>query len=160
MQVILYKNSAPPNKVNKSANLSGSKDYHNCIFTQKNALDILHPSVLLDMNIDIGDVRKYNYMYIPKFSRYYFIDSISAEGGLIRIDGRCDVLMSHKTDILKSKQYILRQEKNNNSPYLDDNMLPISSKHNYKGDVFGRKVADVTCGRVILATTGNGGTII
>ena len=131
-----------------------------CIFTQKNALDILHPSVLLDMNIDIGDVRKYNYMYIPKFSRYYFIDSISAEGGLIRIDGRCDVLNSHKKDILASKQYILRQEKNNNSPYLDDNMLPISSKHNYKGDVFGRKVADVTCGRVILATTGNGGTVI
>lgn len=166
MQVILYKNSAPPNKVNKSANLSGSTDYHNCIFTQKNALDILHPSVLLDMNIDIGDVRKYNYMYIPKFSRYYFIDSISAEGGLIRIDGRCDVLMSHKTDILKSKQYILRQEKNNNSPYLDDNMLPISSKHNYKGEILKdsngneRKVADVTCGRVILATTGNGGTVI
>ena len=160
MQVILYKNSAPPNKVNKSNNLSNNTDFHNCIFTQKNALDILHPSILLDMNIDIGDVRKYNYMYIPKFSRYYFIDSISAEGGLIRIDGRCDVLMSHKTDILKSKQYILRQEKNNNSPYLDDNMLPISSKHNYKGDVFGRKVADVTCGRVILATTGNGGTII
>jgi hypothetical protein len=99
-------------------------------------------------------------MYIPKFSRYYFIDSISGEGSMIRIDGRCDVLNSHKKDILASKQYILRQENKNNSPYLDDNMLPISSKHNYKGDVFGRKIADVTCGRVILATTGNGGTII
>ena len=160
MQVILYKNSAPPNKVNKSANLSNSKDFHNCIFTQKNALDILHPSVLLDMNIDIGDVRKYNYMYIPKFSRYYFIDSISAEGGLIRIDGRCDVLMSHKTDILKSKQYILRQEKKNNSPYLDYNMLPIRSDHNYIAKPFGHYVDDRTCGRVILATTGKGGTIV
>lgn len=166
MQVILYKNSAPPNKVNKSANLSNSEDFHNCIFTQKNALDILHPSVLLDMNIDIGDVRKYNYMYIPKFSRYYFIDSVSTEGGLIRIDGRCDVLMSHKKDILASKQYILRQEKKNNSPYLDDNMLPISSQHNYKGEILKdsngneRKVADITCGRVILATTGNGGTVV
>lgn len=169
MQVILYKNSAPPNKVSKTkegGQLTNEKDFHNCIFTQKNALDILHPSVLLDMNIDIGDVRKYNYMYIPKFSRYYFIDSISGEGSMIRIDGRCDVLNSHKKDILASKQYILRQEQKNNSPYLDDNMLPISSKHNYKGEILKdsngneRKVADVTCGRVILATTGNGGTII
>ena len=71
MQVILYKNSAPPNKVSKTTEggqLTHTTDFHNCIFTQKNALDILHPSVLLDMNTDIGDVRKFNYMYIPKFS--------------------------------------------------------------------------------------------
>ena len=158
MQVILYKNSAPPNKVNKSANLSNTTDYHNCIFTQKNALDILHPSVLLDMNIDIGDVRKYNYMYIPKFSRYYFIDSISAEGGFIRIDGRCDVLMSHRADILASKQYVIRSQTKNPSPYLEDNMLPIKSTHSYISKTFGIDVDNIENGRVILATAGNGGT--
>lgn len=160
MNIELYKNSAPPNKVNKSSNLSNKTVIEAVRFIEKNSLDILKPSVLIQLTDEVRDASKYNYLYIPKFSRYYFIDSISTEGGLIRIDGRCDVLMSHKSDILKSKQYILRQEKNNNSPYLDDNMLPISSKHNYKGEVFGRKVADVTCGRVILATTGNGGTII
>jgi hypothetical protein len=160
MNIELYKNSAPPNKVNKSSNLSNKREIEAVRFIEKNSLDILNPSVLIQLTDEVRDASKYNYLYIPKFSRYYFIDSISTEGGLIRIDGRCDVLMSHKSDILKSKQYILRQEKNNNSPYLDDNMLPISSKHNYKGDVFGRKVADVTCGRVILATTGNGGTVI
>jgi hypothetical protein len=160
MNIELYKNSAPPNKVNKSSNLSNKTVIEAVRFIEKNSLDILNPSVLIQLTDEVRDASKYNYLYIPKFSRYYFIDSISTEGGLIRIDGRCDVLMSHKSDILKSKQYILRQEKNNNSPYLDDNMLPISSKHNYKGEVFGRKVADVTCGRVILATTGNGGTII
>lgn len=160
MNIELYKNSAPPNKVNKSSNLSNKTVIDAVRFIEKNSLDILNPSVLIQLTDDVRDASKYNYLYIPKFSRYYFIDSISTEGGLIRIDGRCDVLMSHKSDILKSRQYILRQEKNNNSPYLDDNMLPISSKHNYKGEVFGRKVADVTCGRVILATTGNGGTVI
>lgn len=160
MNIELYKNSAPPNKVNKSGNLSNKRVIEAVRFIEKNSLDILNPSVLIQLTDDVRDASKYNYLYIPKFSRYYFIDSISTEGGLIRIDGRCDVLMSHKKDILRSKQYILRQEKNNNSPYLDDNMLPISSKHNYKGEVFGRKVADVTCGRVILATTGNGGTVI
>lgn len=160
MNIELYKNSAPPNKVNKSGNLSNKTVIEAVRFIEKNSLDILNPSVLIQLTDEVRDASKYNYLYIPKFSRYYFIDSISTEGGLIRIDGRCDVLMSHKSDILKSKQYILRQEKNNNSPYLDDNMLPISSKHNYKGEVFGRKVADVTCGRVILATTGDGGTVI
>jgi hypothetical protein len=158
MQVILYKNSAPPNKVNKSANLSNTTDFHNCIFTQKNALDILHPSVLLDMTNDIGDVRKYNYMYIPKFSRYYFIDSISTEGGMIRIDGRCDVLMSHRADILASKQYVIRSQTKNPSPYLEDNMLPIKSTHSYTSKTFGIDVDNIENGRIILATTGNGGT--
>ena len=160
MQVHLFKNSAPPNKVDKSLNLSKKEVFENVRFIEKNALDILNPSVLLQFVSDISDIKVYNYMYIPKFSRYYFIDSISTEGGLIRIDGRCDVLMTHKKDILASKQYILRQENKNNSPYLEDGLLPISSQHNYKGVVFGRKVADVTCGRVILATTGNGGTLI
>lgn len=158
MNITLYKNSSPPNKVSKS--LSNANEIEAVRFLEKGALDILNPTVLIQLTDDIKDIAKYNYMYIPKFSRYYYIDDINTEGGLIRIVGRCDVLMSHKKDILKSKQYVLRQEKNNNSPYLDDNMLPISSKHNYKGDVFGRKVADVTCGRVILATTGNGGTVI
>lgn len=158
MNVILYKNSSPPNKVDKT--LSKKNEIEGVRFIEKGTLDILHPSILLQLTNDIKDVSVYNYLYIPKFSRYYFIDSISTEGGLIRIDGRVDPLMSHKKDILASTQYILRQETKNNSPYLDDNMLPISSKHNYKGVVFGRKVADVSCGRIILATTGKGGTPI
>lgn len=160
MYVNLYKNSAPPNKVDKSGNLTGKKEFTDIRFIEKGAFDILNPSVLIKNTNDIEDIKKYNYMEIPRLNRFYFIDTITTEGGLIRVNGRCDVLMSHKKDILASKQYVLRQEKNNNSPYLEDNMLPISSKHNYKGDVFGRKVADITCGRVILATTGNGGTII
>jgi hypothetical protein len=166
MHVHLFKNSAPPNKVNKSGNLSKKVVFEGMNFTEKGALDILNPTILIrygdsDNDIrDIEDIAVFNYMYIPKFNRYYYIDSISTEGALIRISGRCDVLHSHKKDILNSTQYVLRQETYNNSPYLDDNMLPISSKHNYVGKAFGRKVADVTCGRVILATTGNGGTIV
>lgn len=158
MNITLYKNQSPPNKVSKS--LTNSNEIEAVRFIEKGSLDILNPSVLIQLTDDVKDASKYNYMYIPKFSRYYYIDDVSTEGGLIRINGRVDVLMSHKKDILASKQYILRQEKNNNSPYLEDGMLPISSKHNYKGITFGRKVADVTCGRVILATAGDGGTVI
>lgn len=162
MNIILYKNSAPPNKVNKKGSLDKKtmRTIEDVRFIEKGALDILHPSVLVKLFTDIDDIRSYNYMKIGQFSRYYFIDSISTEGGLIRIDGRCDVLYSHMNDILNSTQYVLRQQHNNTSPYLEDNMLPISSKHWYKVDNFGRKVSDVTCGRVILATSGNGGTPI
>jgi len=166
MHIKLYKNSAPPNKVDKTSNLSNNSGNIIVRFTRPDSFDILNPTVLISLSDvsgfenSLSDIKKYNYMYVSEVARYYFIDTITTENGLVKITGRCDVLMSHKKDILASKQYILRQEKNNNSPYLDDNMLPISSKHNYKGEVFGRKVADVTCGRVILATTGNGGTII
>lgn len=160
MHVKLYKNTAPPNKVDKSSNLSNTKEVEGVRFIEKNTLSILNPSVLLDIANDAEDIAKYNYMSIPKFNRYYFIDSMSAEGGLIRIDGRCDVLMSHKDDIYASKQYIMRQETYNNSPYLDDNMLPIRSDHAYVAKPFGSNVDDRSCGRVIMATTGKGGTVI
>lgn len=158
MNVKLYRNQSPPNKVKKK--LLNEKEIDGVVFKDKDSLDILNPAVLLKMTSKAKDIAKYNYMKIEDFNRYYYIDSVSAEGGLWKIVGRVDVLMSHKKDILASKQYIIRQEKNNNSPYLDDNMLPISSQHNYIGKKFGRKVADVTCGRVILATTGKGGTPI
>jgi hypothetical protein len=166
MHINLYKNSAPPNKVDKTSNLSNDSGNINVRFTRPDSFDILNPTVIISLSDvsgfdnSLSDIKKYNYMYVSEVSRYYFIDSISTENGLVKITGRCDVLMSHKKDIYASKQYILRQESKNNSPYLDDNMLPISSKHNYKGDVFGDYVSDVTCGRVILATTGKGGTPI
>lgn len=158
MNVYLFKNQSPPNQVDKA--LTSKKEIENVRFIEKDTLDILNPTVLIKISDEVSDIAKYNYMSIPKFNRYYYIDSVSAEGGLWRINGRVDVLMSHKKDILASKQYIIRQQSKNNSPYLDDNMMPISSQHNYVGKEFGRNVADITCGRIILATTGKGGTPI
>lgn len=160
MNIILYKNSASDNKVDKSNNLSKELVIENVRFLDSGDLSVLTPSVLLNISSEISDIMIYNYMKIPKLNRFYFIDKISTSGGLIRIDGRCDVLYSHKDDILASKQYIIRQENKNNSPYLDDNMLPIRSDHNYIAKPFGDDVDDRTCGRIILATTGKGGTVI
>jgi hypothetical protein len=160
MNVIFYRNTAPPNKVNKTNNLYDDLTVENVRFKENGALDVLNPTIILGTITDIGDIVKYNYVKIPKLDRYYFISKISTEGGLIRIDCKCDVLFSHKKDILSSKQYILRQETKNNSPYLVDDMLPIRSDHYYLCKPFGRDVDDRTCGRIILATTGKGGTPI
>ena len=167
MDIILYKNISPPNQVKKKnkngdviTDATQGTIVSNVRFIENGALDILNPILLLNLTTDIEDITNYNYVKIPKFDRFYYIDRISTEGGLIRFECRVDVLMSHKTDILKSKQYIMRQQNKNNSPYLDDNLLPIRSDHTYYAKPFGGNVADTTCGRIILATTGKGGTVI
>lgn len=157
MDVILYSNSAPNNKLDKTSNLSNPYTLEDVKFIERGALDILNPSVLARISTDIGDMIHYNYMYIPKLKRYYYINKISAENGLVRFDGKVDVLMSHKKSINKSKQYILRQQEQYVNPYLQDNLLPIRSDHNYIMKPFGEDVFNKSCGRLLLATTGTGG---
>ena len=167
MDVILYKNISPPNTVNKKnqnnkfiQNESQGNKIENVRFFENGALDILNPTLLINFSTEVSDIVQYNYVKIPKFDRYYYIDKISTEGGLFRIECKVDVLMSHKADILASEQYVTRQQNKNNSPYLMDDLLPIRSDHNYFAKPFGRNVDDRTCGRIILATTGKGGTIV
>lgn len=160
MNIILYKNTAPPNVVNKFSKLKNAREVEAVRFLEKGSLDILNPSILLNLGSEVSDAGTFNYCYIPKFKRYYFVIGVSTEGGLIRIDCKVDVLYSHMKDILNSNQYIIRQETKNNSPYLEDNMLPIRSDHGYVMKPFGNYVDDRTCGRIIMATTGKGGTVI
>lgn len=167
MDIILYRNVSPPNTVRKKNNngkfISTAEQGHlveNVRFVEHGALDILNPELLLQLSDDVEYIASYNYVKIPKFDRFYYIDDISTEGGLFRIKCRVDVLMSHKSDILASKQYIIRQQNRNNSPYLEDNILPIRSDHAYYCKPFGADVDDRTCGRVILSTTGKGGTVV
>jgi len=154
MNVQFFKTSSPPNKISK--NLTHKVEITDVRFIENGSLDILNPSILINYSADIGDISVFNYLRIPKFNRYYFIESISTEGGLIRIDARCDVLMSHKTDILNSTQYILRSE-TLRSPYLVDNEIPIRSDKKLHQVVFGNNVDDKQCPYIILETTGKGG---
>lgn len=159
MDIILYKNTAPPNKINKKSNLKNKLDVESVRFLEKGALDILRPTVLCNLGDEISEVAKYNYLYIPKFNRYYFITDIKAEGGLIRIEGECDVLFSHMKDIMNSTQYIIRNE-HLRSPYLVDAEIPIRSDKKYFQTVFGNNVDVKSCPYVILETTGKGGRIV
>ena len=167
MDIILYTNVSPPNTVNKK-NKNGQKIndknqgtlVENVRFIEDGSLDMLNPSLLLQLTNDIEYVVKYNYVKIPKYDRFYYIDKVSTEGGLIRLDCRVDVLMSHKKDILRSSQYVLRQEKKYHNGYMYDNLLPITSKHNYLFKNFGVDVDNRNNDCVILATTGKGGRVI
>lgn len=69
----------------------------------KDATDIMNPTLVLKSQ----DVFNYNYAYLPKFGRYYFVKSISVKPNhiyTVMLD--IDVLESWKEDILKSKGMI------------------------------------------------------
>lgn len=158
MNVTLGRITDPPNKISKEM-LKSPKHTYSATFFRGECLDVRNPIIQIKVS-DFTSVVKYNYCHIEDLKRYYYIDDISAENGIVIIKCRVDVLNSFKTDILKSTQYVMRQENKNASPYLQDSMLPIRSDHNYIFEPFGSNVDDRTCGRMILATAGKGGTVI
>lgn len=156
MQVHFYNISSPPNKVNKGVDGSGGYAISDVRFTEKGALDLRNTEILVNMFDDIAQYHKYNYFYIPKNQRFYFVTGIYAEGSLVRITGVSDPLTSFSADILKSSQYVARSESNINGMIVD-NLLPIHSDHLFEIEPFGDPVYDETCGYCILETAGKGG---
>lgn len=163
MNVKFYHTSSPTNKVVKQLSADTAESvYTEVRFTEDETMSILHPVIVLNGISNIQDITKYNYFYIPKFTRYYYISDIKTRGSLVYVSGDCDVLMSWRDDIKASNQYISRQENApelyNLSKYYVDNMLPISSKKVYAVEPFGSAVDDRQCYHVILETVGKGGT--
>lgn len=75
----------------------------------KEPSSIYNPSITIKMNSDIL-TENYNYVQIPRFNRFYFIEDIVINDTFMIMSLRCDVLESFKTDILESTQIIDRQE--------------------------------------------------
>ena len=58
----------------------------------------------------------FNYIYIPSLNKYYFLQNIvHVNAKIIRMQLHCDVLMTHKADILAS--YGLLTQGGNINPY-------------------------------------------
>ena len=115
MNITLYKNSSPINKVSKS--LGNEKNLGNsCILIDDTS--IIEPTIMIGGFKKIDDFADYNYCYIPQFKRYFFINDITAcKNGYVKMLLKCDVLMSFKSDILNSTQLVTRQ-KNQGKMYL------------------------------------------
>ena len=113
-EIILYTNSAEPERVNKTAYLSNPISF---IGTLREGTNLLQPSFLINM----AGVPSSNYAYIAEFSRYYYITDIVAEStNLWRFNMSCDVLMSFKEQIWANSGIVGRQELIYN-PELKDN---------------------------------------
>lgn len=87
----------------------------------KEASSIYSPSITIKNNIDIL-TKNYNYVQIPKFNRFYFIDNIIIDDVYSTVSLSCDVLESFKEDILNSTQIIGRQENAFNLDLVDNEL--------------------------------------
>lgn len=111
MKIIFYNTNSPNNKIQKELKDSLEKDVK-----LKMEGSILTPVLTIKSETFFN----YNYCYIEKFKRCYFINDIEIYPNKIYIlHLEVDVLMSFKNDILKSQCFISQQLKIN--PFYDDN---------------------------------------
>lgn len=113
MIIELYKNNSLKNEVNK-------------ILTNKLELsgNLINDCDLVDVDINVGlntNIMYLNYVYIPAFERYYFIEDIVVNNKMMNLKLHCDVLMSYRADILTSKGVVTRSK--NGDSYIPDNMI-------------------------------------
>lgn len=100
----LYKNSAEPNRVDKTADLSTVGTISGVL---RQECSLVNPEII----IQYDKPPDFNYCYIANFGRYYYVENIvSMRQNLWRVRLRCDVLMTYKTQILNLNARIARQQ--------------------------------------------------
>lgn len=140
-QIALYQTTSSNMRIDKSC--KHLHTYSN--ITMKEGTSITNPVITLcasDQNVCIA-----NYAYIPKFHRYYYIEDVVNIGGhrfdetnqidlyLWEIHLRCDVLMSHKSDIIDQTAIFKRSQKGYNL-YLNDDRIQIDNRPHIYTRVF------------------------
>lgn len=92
MEIILYNNKSPKNKIGKT--LTNPNTITGSLRGETSISNI-------QMLLNIVDLNPYNYMYISDFGKYYFITNIiSVRTGLWLVTTSIDVLESYKSEIL------------------------------------------------------------
>lgn len=128
MNIKLLSYSGKRNKINKNGNF-----YNEWVMSGniKKDTSFLHPVIEIEKATPPMQ-NAYNYMYIPQFKRYYFInDIIVKENGLWEIHADVDVLFSNYKDIYESKAILKKsQEISNANLYINDGSFVMDS-HKY-----------------------------
>ena len=145
MNIKIYHNYSANNKLNKTITLLIEKNVK-----LKNETNIIRPTIILT-----GDIsNNMNYVYIPKFNRYYYIvDKKSINNEMYEIFLEVDVLMSFKEIILNLHCIIDKQQDLSNiNKYYNDGSFIVSSKEFIKTINFPNGFNDN--GEFILITAG------
>lgn len=115
MKIILCNIPANPRKLDKRADFETAAHTElNCEIHQN--CSVQSPVFLLPPDYATG----YNYAYVQKWNRYYFISKGSIfNGKQAHVPGVCDVLTSFADEIKTLSAFVTRTENNKNS-YLPD----------------------------------------
>lgn len=115
-------NSSPVEKIGK--NVSFDLEFVECVL--KDLTSILRPTIRV--RTDNDNIMRCNYMHVPFFGRYYFIDDItSVKNGLWDISAHIDVLETYKDAILNNSVILEGTEKTQVNKYLQDQNVFITN---------------------------------
>ena len=136
-----YNTNDSTNTINKTLNFISDIDVK-----FKEEVNIYSPSIMLKYD----DLIDFNYMYIDKFKRYYFIEDVEVfPNKIYNISLKCDVLMSFKDDILNSYGNITSQ-----TNYNDYYNFNYSSEVRKETNIYNSNVVLEDVKSTILCTIG------
>lgn len=124
MSIFLYQNKSPENQVNKT--LTNALELKG---TLRENCNIINP--ILTIQNDDMSILNYNYVYIPLFKRYYYINNMSTiVNKLYQIECKVDVLMSFKNDIKNLECIVIRQANKEfaKQTYTPDEKIPYTAE--------------------------------
>lgn len=129
MTVYFYCNKSEPHRVDKLLVSLGEADVH-----FREGSSIIDPVLLIEMISPVIQVEgvdyTVNYIYIPTFNRYYFVNNISVNRTrLWQFDCHCDVLSSFKDEWKRLPCIIARNEFQYNLFLPDDRFLVNSNRY-------------------------------
>ena len=109
----LYSNKAEKVRVDKTNYLTPIATLDG---TLRNSVQITHPTI----RIEYSGVPTFNYVYIPQFERYYYVDDIvSVSKDIWDIILSVDVLMSFK-DVIRSQYAFIERNQYTFNPDIED----------------------------------------
>lgn len=145
MNIKLYNNNSPNNKIGKS--LSSETSYNG---TLRDASNVVNPEILIESPLPLN----FNYAHIVDFYRYYFIkDIVSYRNGLWLLKLEVDVLESFKTEIKNLSCIIEATEGYEASNYLSESDSWVATVK-AKTDIINFSNGLLNNGEYILVTAG------
>lgn len=147
MNIIFYRTTDAPNKINKSLSLIKTVSGE-----LREGCDILSPSISLVYDNSLVSA---NYAYIPAWNRYYNITGLAAAGKMLNVSMVVDVLKTYAADILKSKATVTRC--NINTPTIEDSRVLQTDNVSYQYRALG---SAIPCGIGGEGTNVNGTYVI
>lgn len=125
MKIDLYKNTSEENAIEKII-----VDKKTIEGTLKTTIDITNFSVIFNF---FDDWNNYNYVYVEKLKRYYFVDSKRiVNNSLVEYDLIEDVLMSFK-DLIRNQNILLSESETafagSQNNYTAENKLTVANSY-------------------------------
>lgn len=126
LTIELYRMTCEKNFVDKTNYINKVLDLNG---TLREACTLMNPVITIEY---FGEPPTFNYVYIPKFNRYYFVTALTnIRDGLWSMSLHVDVLMTYKSTIKQQIGFIARNEDDYN-PLIEDDQRLTESGDDYE----------------------------